>query len=204
MIIGLFLFALGIVIIIRANIGAAPWDVLHTGLAYTAGLSIGTANIITGITIVILVKLLGEKLGIGIIANMFLIGIFVDIILFIDVIPKMDNIIFALPMLIIGAFSISIGSYFYLKSAFGAGPRDSLMIVLARKTKMPAGLCRSIIELLATAAGWLLGGMIGLGTIIFVIGIGFCIQITFRFFRFDVTAVKHESFADTFASFKKK
>jgi len=100
-----------------------------------------------------------------------------------------------------GLFIISAGSYFYIKSAFGTGPRDSLMVVLAKKTKMPAGVCRSIIELSVTIAGWFLGGMAGLGTIIAVIGIGFCIQITFKLFKFDVTAVRHESLRDTFVLF---
>ena len=101
-------------------------------------------------------------------------------------------------MLISGLFVIAIGSYFYIKSAFGVGPRDNLMVVLARKTKLPVGVCRFAIELAVTLIGWLLGGMVGIGTVISVIAIGFCIQITFKVFKFDVTAVKHETLRDTF------
>ena len=204
MVLGLFFYAIGIVITIKANIGYAPWDVLHVGISNTLGWSLGTISILVGMIIAGIVKLLGEKLGLGTISNMLLIGVFLDIILKINIIPKMDNFIFGTIMMIIGLFIISIGSYFYIKSAFGAGPRDSLMVVLARKTKIPVGVCRSTVELLATLFGWLLGGMVGLGTIISVIGIGFCIQITFKVLKFDVTAVKHESFMDTFIFLKGK
>ena len=199
MITGLFLYALGIVITIRANIGFAPWDVLHVGISNTIGLSIGTISIIVGMVLIIIIKIFGEKLGLGTISNMLLIGTFLDLILKIDVIPKMDNFIFGLLMMIIGLFVISLGSFFYIRSAFSTGPRDSLMVVLAKKTKIPVGICRSIIELSVTIIGWLLGGMAGIGTIIFVIGIGFCIQLVFKTLKFDVTTIKHESISDTFA-----
>ena len=204
MIFGIFLYSIGIILTIRANIGFAPWDVFHIGIADTLGLSFGTVSIIIGIIILIIVMLLGEKFGLGTISNILLIGIFLDIILKINIIPKMDDILSGSVMLISGLFIISLGSCFYIGSAFGAGPRDSLMVALARKTKIPAGVCRSAIELAVTVAGWFLGGMVGFGTIISVIGIGFCIQITFKLLRFNVVAVKHESLLDTFGFFSKK
>ena len=198
-IIGLFLYALGIALSIKANIGYSPWDVLQVGLASTIGVSYGIVSISVGLVLIIIVKIMGEKIGFGTILNMLLIGIFIDIIFRADVIPKMNNFLPGLIMLIIGLFTIAIGSFFYIKTAFGAGPRDSLMVVLARKTKIPVGICRSIIELTVTLLGWLLGGMVGAGTVISVIGIGFCIQLTFKALRFDVKAVKHETFGETFA-----
>jgi len=202
--IGLILFAFGIVIAINANIGYAPWEVFHVGLANTVGLSIGVITIIVGLVLGVIVTIMGEKLGFGTILNMVLIGVFIDVIFLTEIIPIADNTIIGILMLIIGMFLISIGSYFYIKSAFGAGPRDNLMVVLVRKTKLPAGVCRVIIEIVVTVAGWFLGGMVGLGTVIFAIGIGFCIQLTFRVFRFDVTAVKHETLTDTYKALRKK
>ena len=198
MVVGLFLYALGIVIVMRANIGFAPWEVFQAGIAKTVGLSIGVVTIFVGLIIIVVVKILGEQIGLGTISNMLLIGIFMDVILYIDVIPVRNNFFYCLVLLIIGLFTISIGSYFYIKTAFGTGPRDSLMVVLAKRTRIPVGVCRSLIELSVTFFGWLLGGMVGIGTVISVVAIGFCIQITFRVFRFDVTAVRHESFRDTF------
>jgi len=205
MLTGLFLYALGIIISLKANVGYAPWEVFHVGLADTIGLSLGITTIIAGIVIVIIVTLLGEKLGLGTISSMLLTGVFIDIILLINIIPAANNKITGFVMLIIGLFIISVGSYFYIKSGFGAGPRDNLMVVLARKTRIPVGICRFIIELLVTLIGWKLGGMVWIGTVISVAAIGFCIQITFRMFRFDVTSVKHESLTDTYtALFGKK
>ena len=201
MVFGLMLYALGIIVTIKANIGYAPWDVLHVGIAKTIGLSIGTVSILTGFFLLIIVALLGEKLGLGTIANMVLIGLFIDMFLFIDVIPTGTTMIVGIPMLIAGLFIISLGSFFYIRSAFGAGPRDSLMVALTRKTKIPVGICRCIIEFFATLGGWFLGGMVGIGTIISAIAIGFCIQITFKLTRFNVTAVQHESLRDTFRAF---
>ena len=198
MIIGLILYALGIIITIKAHIGYAPWEVFHVGLANTTGLSLGVTTIIVGIIILIIVTLTGEKLGFGTILSMLLTGIFLDIILMIDFIPIARNMLSGIVMLVIGMFIISIGSFFYIKAAFGAGPRDNLMVVLARKTKIPVGICRGIIELLVTFVGWLLGGMVGIGTVISVVAIGFCIQITFKVLKFDVTSVKHESLKDTY------
>ena len=201
---GLILYALGIVIMINANIGYAPWEVFHVGLAKTIGLSIGITSIIAGIVIVLIVTILGEKLGLGTIASMILTGVFIDIIFFINFIPIAKNLLIGIIMLIAGLFILAVGSYFYIKSAFGVGPRDNLMVVLARRTKFPIGVCRSAIELLVTVIGWVLGGMVWIGTIISVIAIGFCIQITFRLFRFDATLIKHETLKDTFANLSGK
>jgi len=200
MIIGLFFYALGIVMTIKANIGYAPWDVFHVGLTHKTGLSLGIVSIIVGIVLIILVTLLKEKFGLGTISNVVLIGIFVDILFYIDNFPVVENYIIGVILLISGLFIIALGSYFYIKSGFGVGPRDNLMVVLARGTKLPVGLCRSLIELLVTVIGWFLGGMVGLGTVISVIAIGFCVQIVFKLFRFDVTAVKHETLRETWLS----
>jgi len=201
MLIGLLFYAFGIVITIKANIGYAPWDVFHVGLVHKTGLSLGLVSVIVGLLIVIIVTLLREKFGIGTIFNMILIGFFIDMIF--PHIPVATNPVIGTVILVAGLFSISFGSYFYIKSAFGVGPRDNLMVVLARRTKLPVGLCRFIIELIVTIVGWILGGMVGFGTVISVIAIGLCIQLVFKILKFDVTAVKHETLGDTYATIRK-
>ena len=200
LIFGLFLYSLGIVLSIRANIGYAPWEVFHVGLAQKTGISIGTASIFVGVAIVGIIVVLGEKIGLGTLLNMVLIGVFIDLIFMLNVIPKQEKLVFGILMLIIGLFVISIGSFFYIKAAFGAGPRDSLMVVLNRKTHLPVGVCRSTIELTVTVIGWILGGMVGIGTVISVIAIGFIIQLTFALFRFVPATVKHETLRETYKS----
>jgi len=198
LVIGVFLYALGIVLTLKANIGYAPWEVFHVGLALTTGITIGLASIIAGVVIVIIVTVCGEKIGLGTICSMVLTGVFIDLIIILNIIPLAGNLTVSIVMLIIGLLVISIGSYYYIKSAFGAGPRDNLMVVLNRKTKMPVGFCRSIVELSVTLAGWLLGGMVGIGTVISIFAIGLCIQVTFAIFRFDPTTVEHETLKQTF------
>ncbi|MCL2479240.1 MAG: hypothetical protein FWF22_07045, partial [Treponema sp.] len=182
---GLFFYALGIVITIKANIGYAPWDVFHIGLVKRTGLSLGHISMLIGLLIIILIVILKEKIGIGTIFNMILIGLFIDIIF--PVIPVAANPVIGTLMLISGLFVIAVGTYFYIKSAFGAGPRDNLMVVLAKRTKLPVGLCRGIIELSVMIIGWIMGGMVGFGTVISVVAIGFCVHLVLKLFRFDVT-----------------
>jgi Predicted membrane protein len=200
---GLFLYGLGIIVTMRANIGYAPWEVLHSGISQTLGVSIGLINTAVGALIVALVFLLGEKIGLGTIFNMFMIGLFMDLILFLDFIPLFNHFWIGTLVHILGLFIISLGTYFYISSAFGAGPRDSLMVAVTRKTGLPVGLCRGIVEISVVLIGWLLGGMVGLGTVISAFSIGFCVQITFRLLRFDPTQVKHETFGVMFQNLRK-
>lgn len=194
---GLFLYALGIVVTINANIGYAPWDVFHVGFARAVGMSIGNASILTGLAIGLIALLLGEKLGIGTILNMLLIGVFLDMLLAFEVIPVANNMLYGIIMMLIGLFIIGFATYFYIGSAFGAGPRDSLMVALIRKTGLSVGICRGVIEIIAVFVGWRLGGMIGAGTILSAFAMGFCVQTTFKFMKFDATKVKHETLNKT-------
>ncbi|WP_419822877.1 YczE/YyaS/YitT family protein [Anoxybacterium hadale] len=203
LLLGLLLYAVGIVVTLNARIGYAPWDVFHVGFAKTTGISIGTASIIAGAVIGIVAVLLGEKLGLGTILNMVLIGVFLDLILRLSIIPQASNFVLGTIMLIIGLFIIALASYFYIGSAFGAGPRDSLMVALTRKTKLSVGVCRGTIELLAVLAGWMLGGMVGFGTILSAFAIGFCVQTTFKLLKFDAAEIQHETFVQTYKQFTK-
>jgi len=101
-------------------------------------------------------------------------------------------------MLIVGLIIIALGTYFYMKPGLGAGPRDSLMVALTRKTGLPIGICRGMIEVLVVIIGWKLGGMVGVGTILAAFTIGFWIQITFKLFKFDATQVEHEAIDNTY------
>ena len=199
---GIILFSLGIVFTMKANLGYGPWEVFHQGLGETIGLSIGKASILTGLVIGVIVALLGEKLGLGTILNMVFIGFFIDVILALDFIPQMDSLWSGIVEITIGFFIIAFGSYFYIRSGFGAGPRDSLMVLLERKSKLSVGICRIILEASAVLIGWMLGGPVGLGTVLAVFGIGFCVQIVFTLMKFKTTAVKHETLDVTFKNIK--
>ena len=201
---GLFLYALGIVLCIQANIGCAPWDVLHMGISQKLGMTMGQISILVGALICLIVYLLHEKLGVGTILNMLLIGVFMDIIFSINLVPIMDSIIFGIITMVAGLFVIAFGSYFYMGSGFGAGPRDSLMVCVKRHTGWMVGACRALVEGSALLLGFLLGGRVGIGTVIAVFGISFCVQITFTLLKFDPAAIKHETVSDVWAHFRVK
>jgi len=200
----MLIYSLGIALTLNAQIGYAPWEVLHVGMSKTFGLSIGTISIIVGLVILLVTAFFGEDVGIGTIANMIVIGLLLDLILFLDFLPIAGNIIFGIPMLVSGLFVIALGSYFYIASAFGAGPRDGLMVLLTRKTGLPIGICRGGIELSTVLIGWYLGGLVGIGTVISALAIGFCVQITFKLLRFDPTKITHERIQETYKMVIKK
>lgn len=200
--IGVFILSLGIVMTIFANLGFAPWEVFHWGIAQTTGISLGRVNIIVSFVIVILAVLLGEKVGIGTFINIVLIGLYIDLFIYLGLIPQMTSLIPGVLMLITGLFLIALGTALYMAAGYGSGPRDSLMVALERKTGLAVGICRSIIELTVCFIGWLLGGLVGLGTVIAVFASGLCVQIVFALLRFDATKVKHENIDVTLRAFK--
>lgn len=195
---GLFLFALGISLTLNAQIGYAPWDTFHVGVAKTLGISVGTASIAVGLGVLLLTLLCKEKVGLGTIANMVVIGLFLDLILTASILPEAQSLMAGVGMLLAGLWVISLGSYFYIDSAFGAGPRDSLMVALTRLTGLPIGVCRGALETFVLLCGWKLGGMVGIGTALSALLLGFFIQLTFRLLKFDATKVQHENLAETF------
>lgn len=198
LIFGLFLYALGSFLTIQANIGLAPWEAFSMGGTYLTHISYGNIVVITGFIIIAIDFALKEKIGFGTIVNAILIGKFVDLIQFVNIIPRMSNFGLGLLMLLLGLLVICIGSYFYIGASLGCGPRDALMVALGKRMpKVPIGAIRALIEASVLIIGWLLGAKVGVGTIISVFGIGLILQFTFKLLRFDVKNIKHESVVDT-------
>ena len=195
---GLFLYAVGIVMTIHANLGAAPWDVFHLGLTKHLGITLGTASVVTSVVIVAGSAIMREHVGFGTLCNMIFIGVFVDVVIAMGWIPVLSSLVPGVIMLVSGLFVIAVASFFYMGAGYGAGPRDSLMVVLTKRTGRTAGFCRVCVEGTVLVAGWLLGGKVGVGTVISVLGIGFAVQIVFGLLRFDVKKIEQESFGETF------
>ncbi|PPR46228.1 MAG: hypothetical protein CFH16_01170 [Alphaproteobacteria bacterium MarineAlpha5_Bin6] len=167
---GLILFGIGETLLVTANIGVSPWFVLHQGLSFLTGYSIGVTTFIVSIIVLFFWIPLKQKPGIGTILNTILISIVVDLSL--PHLPQPEGLILQLLQVIIGVFIVGLGSGFYLIANLGPGSRDGLMTGIQRKTKRPFALIRTLIELGAVAFGWYLGGIVGIGTIIYALGIG--------------------------------
>lgn len=116
----------------------------------------------------------------------------IDLLYTINLIPKADNFLYGLVLLFSGMFIIALATYFYIDAAFGAGPRDGLMIILVKLTQRPVGLVRLAIESGVCIIGYLLGGQIGIGTILIALGIGPIIQTVFKLLKFKIETVQHE------------
>ena len=197
---GLFFVALGIAMTIKAHIGYGPWEVFHAGLAETFNISMGVASILDGLAISVIIILAGEKIGLGTVLNMVMIGLWIDIIL--PLLKEQQSFKDGFVFMAMGLFVISYGLYFYISAGLGAGPCDSLMVAITRRTGFPIGINRGSMEVVAVILGWSLGGMIGPGTVISAIGLGFCIQATFKLLKFDATTIRHESIRDTVVGVK--
>ena len=200
---GLFLYSLGIVLTMRANLGYSPWEVFHQGIGQHLGLTMGIANIIVALAMVLVSVLMKEHVGFGTICNMIFIGAFIDILLAAGWIPLMENFVQGIVMVVAGLGVSAVASFFYMGAGYGAGPRDSLMVVLTKRTKKPVGFCRSCLEGTILVLGWLLGGYVGIGTVISAFALGVVIQIVFTLLRFDVKTIRQESLYETCVRFKK-
>ena len=170
LIVGLTLFGLGEAILIVAAIGVSPWTVLAQGIAHIMGWTIGFATLMTGLFVLICWLPLKQTPGIGTVLNILIIASVLDFLL--PYIPNFESSFFSFLITIFGVILTGFGGAVYLISNLGPGPRDGLMTGLQRITDFPIAWVRSAIELTAICIGWSLGGNLGIGTVLFALGIG--------------------------------
>lgn len=171
---GLVLFGVGVSMMILADLGLSPWVVFHQGVSLHTGLSIGVVTIITGVAVLLLWIPLRERIGIGTILNVLIIGVVIDSVLWIT--PDSFDLWLRWVLMVGGVVTVSIGSGFYIGGGLGSGPRDGVMTGLARRG-VPIGIARIGIEVTVLVAGWLLGGTVGIGTVLFAFGVGPLIHV---------------------------
>ena len=175
LIVGLALFGLGIAMMVLSDLGLSPWEVLHQGISLKTGIPLGTVGIITGALVLVLWIPLGERPGIGTVANVVLIGIVIDVtLLFVP--DTISQLWLRWVLLLGGTLVIAIGTGLYIGAGLGPGPRDGLMTGLGKKG-VPIGLARAVIEVTVLVLGYLLGGTVGIGTVIFAFGVGPLVQV---------------------------
>lgn len=179
LVVGLFICALGVVLMLEANLGLGPWDVLTQGLVRHLGGSFGEVTVAVSFTVLAIAWAFGARIGVGTVANAALVGTFIDLLIRLDVVAELDGQPLAarIAMLAAGLACFGIGSAFYLGAALGAGPRDSLMLVIAHRTRTRIGIVRAGLESTVGVIGLLLGGSVGIGTIAFALGVGWSVEL---------------------------
>jgi uncharacterized protein len=182
LVVGLLLFALGVVLILESRLGLSPWDVLNQGIAKHTPLSFGMANVAVAVVVLFVAWSLGGRPGVGTVANALLVGSFIQGLTAIPALTRLqhDPLGVRAALLVGGVALIGPASAFYIGANFGAGPRDTLMLVGARRTHLRIAIVRGTLELCALVAGIVLGGTFGVGTLLFALGVGPCVEASFR------------------------
>jgi uncharacterized membrane protein YczE len=167
---GLLLYGIALGFMVRGGIGVAPWDVLALGIAANTSLGYGTVTVLVSIVVLLLWIPLRQRVGLGTLLNALLIGPSADVALL--VLPAPPNVWIGAPMFVFGLLLLSFATGLYIAANFGPGPRDGLMTGLVRTTGWPVWLARTLIEGSVLLIGFLLGGPVGVGTVLFAFGVG--------------------------------
>ena len=197
-VLGLLVFSLGIHLTIRADLGVAPWDWLGMGIANKTPLNYGLSMTLTSVIILLIDVLMKEKIGFGTVIDALLTGNFVQLFNDIDPFPATESVVFGILIILAGLALMAVGQYFYMSAAQCCGPRDSLLVGLGKRMKrLPIGAVQVLLWGAALLAGWLLGGPVGIGTVVSTFGSGIVMQAVFTAIRFEPRDVEHRGIFET-------
>ncbi|MGH3955855.1 YczE/YyaS/YitT family protein [Mycobacteroides salmoniphilum] len=178
LLVGLYLYGFSMALMVRAGLGLDPWDVFHQGLSMRTGMSIGLASAVTGVVVLLAWIPLRNRPGVGTIANIVVIAVAVDSTL--AWLPAPSAMAVRVAFLVGGVLLNAIATVLYVGAGLGPGPRDGLTTGLVHRTGRSVRLIRTTIEVIVVATGWLLGGNVGVGTLLYALGIGPLIQVVLR------------------------
>lgn len=189
---GLLVFAFGVHLTIFANIGLAPWDCLGMGIARHTPLNYGLSMTLVGVTVLGIDLLLRERVGFGTVIDALLTGNFVQLFNDLNPLPLNENVFLGVLLMLLGYAFSALGMYLYMRAGQGCGPRDSLLIALGRRLpKVPIGFVEIGLWAAVLLAGWLLGGPVGIGTLIGTFGAGSVMQVIYNLLRFEPRSIRH-------------
>ncbi|MGY0056819.1 membrane protein YczE [Streptomyces sp. LZ34] len=183
------LYGVSMALQLRAGLGLDPWDVFHQGIAGHTSLSFGTVTIVVGAAVLLLWIPLRQRPGLGTVSNVAVIGLVVDITLWL--IPELHALTLRIPLLVFSVVLNGAATGLYISARFGPGPRDGLMTGLHRRTGRSVRLMRTAIEVTVLAVGFVLGGSVGVGTVLYALSIGPLAQYFLRFFALPSPAGEH-------------
>ena len=191
---GLLVFALGVHLTIRADLGLAPWDCLGMGISYHTPLNYGLSMTVLAVAILGVDLLLKEKIGFGTVIDALLTGNFVQMFNSLDTLPKTESVPAGIGIILAGLALMALGQFFYMRSAQCCGPRDALLVGLGKRLKkLPIGAVQILLWAAVLLCGRLLGGPVGIGTVVSTFGAGVVMQLVYWLIRFEPRAVEHRS-----------
>jgi len=180
LLVGLFFFSAGVVANFHSGLGMMSWGVLNVGLEKMTPFTLGEVSQVVGIAVILIGWLLKFPPGFGTFANMYVIGVLIDWIIAVGLIPIPETLIWQFGLMMLGNVFLGLGSLLYLRVGLGAGPRDGLMMGLVKMTGRSVSTVRGAIELTVLVIGYLLGGPVGIGTLISAVTVGYAVQIAFN------------------------
>ncbi len=185
LLLGLVLFGVGLWLGLVTELGVGPWDVLTGGVAELLGTSFGRTSIVVSVVVLLVGMAAGVRPGIGTLLNVVVIGATIDVLLAGGLLADLGDgpLLLRLAVVLLGIAVVAVGSALYLGAHLGPGPRDGLMVVLHTRTGWPVGAARAVLECAVLVVGVLLGGPVGIGTVLFAVGIGPAVQVAFRLLR---------------------
>ncbi|MBR5559510.1 MAG: hypothetical protein IKU72_04625 [Oscillospiraceae bacterium] len=201
---GLFTYAMGVYLTLQAAIGLGPWEVLAMGIAGKLGLIFGNATLGVSAVILIMDVLMKERIGIGTVLNTIICSKAVDLYNWLELVPKQEHLAASIAVMVAGMFTVAVGQLIYISTGLGCGPRDSFVIGVGKRlSRWPIGLVQNGVLMIVLLIGWLLGGPVGLGTLLSVVGLGATMQLVFRIAKFEPRKVQHENIIESFRKLKK-
>ena len=194
---GLLIFAFGVHLTIFANIGLAPWDCLGMGLSYHIPLNYGLSMTAIAVCVVLLDLLLRERIGFGTLIDALLTGNFVQLFNDLNPFPENGSLWLGVALMLLGFVFMALGMLVYMKAAQGCGPRDALLVGLGKRLpRLPIGAVEILLWSVVLLLGWLLGGPVGIGTLISTFGAGAVMQLVYRLLRFEPRDIRHRDFLE--------
>jgi uncharacterized membrane protein YczE len=178
--VGLALYGASSALLVEAGLGLEPWGVLHQGLAELTGLSIGVVSIVVGAAVLLLWIPLRQRPGLGTVSNVFVVGAAMDATL--AAVPDVHGLAVRIPLLLAGIVLNGVATGLYIAASFGPGPRDGLMTGLHRRTGRSIRLMRTAVEVAVVVTGFVFGGTVGAGTVLYAVSIGPLAQVFLRLF----------------------
>lgn len=201
---GLFVCSCGAYLQMQANIGLSPWNAMQQALSNRLPISYGTATIAVSIVVLIAALLMHERFGIGTLLEAFLVGCFMDLFLGLGLVPTQTSLPIQLPMMLTGLVIVSFGQYFYMTAALSCGSKDAMLVGIGKRLpRISIGTINTVLYVLLVLLTLLMGGKVGIGTLVNVAFSGASMDMVFRLFHNEPRAVVHEGLGqtlDTFAS----